>query len=284
MEQNKNLYGYLLRFRFLLNCDYSICAMKRFIKQIVYSTKFVWRIKQVVLILSVAILLICCGRSGTVQSPAESSSSVSSRPCDSVNVVLLERLTVYTLQYSRVELVCGQIPSKKDSSVIFCAEAAFTGELLEEFRHANIAGDHVSGGERFRGYRCKRNTGAFAFYDGRGHFAYKTYDALLEEAASHGGMAFGQEMIIHDGKAVPKIRKDSNVNEFRALCDYLGHLCIIDSRGRVKYGDFVSELLTLGVTEALYLDMGPGWNYSWWRDGNGQTHEIHGKRIKYTTN
>ena len=97
-------------------------------------------------------------------------------------------------------------------------------------------------------------------------------------------MGFGQEMMIHNGTRVQTIRKDSNKNEFRALCELNGRLCIIDSKGVSRFGDFIQNLLGIGVTEALYLDMGPGWNYSWYRDSAGKVHEIHKKRIIYTTN
>lgn len=30
--------------------------------------------------------------------------------------------------------------------------------------------------------------------------------------------------------------------------------------------DFMAELQRLNVTNALYMDMGTGWNYSWLRD------------------
>ena len=51
-----------------------------------------------------------------------------------------------------------------------------------------------------------------------------------------------------------------------------------------SFGDFIQALLNEGVTEAIYLDMGPGWNYSWYRDDSGVPHEIHNHRIIYTTN
>lgn len=55
-------------------------------------------------------------------------------------------LIIYYPQYSNIDLVCGQMPQKSESDVLFCCEAAFTGELLKEFKHSNIAGHHVSGG------------------------------------------------------------------------------------------------------------------------------------------
>ena len=82
------------------------------------------------------------------------------------------------------------------------------------------------------------------------------------------------EMMIHEGKRVQTIRKDANKNEFRALCELSGKLCVIESKGVSSFGDFSQALLDEGVAEAIYLDMGPGWNYSWYRDDSGVPHEI----------
>lgn len=194
-------------------------------------------------------------------------------------------LVVYTPEYSRIDLVCGTMPSMQADSVIFCAEAAFTGECLKEFKHSNIGGNHVSGGTFYKGVGMGRNTGAIVYYDGKYRFVYKEgLNDALKEAAAQGGMGFCQEMMIHRGKRVPGKRKDSNKNEFRALCELNGVLCVIDSKGVSTFGDFNQNLLDAGVTEALYLDMGSGWNYSWYRDSTGTAHEIHKHRIPYTTN
>ena len=81
------------------------------------------------------------------------------KPCVLVET---DSLNVYYPNFSRVDFVTGVMPDKlADTSVVLCCEAAFTGECLTEFKHTNIAGDHVSSGERFRGYQCKKNTGAF---------------------------------------------------------------------------------------------------------------------------
>lgn len=201
-----------------------------------------------------------------------------------MNIQETEAVTIYSPEYSKIDLVCGTMPSKADSSVILCAEAAFTGELLDDFKHSNIAGDHVSSGKRYRGYKCKKNTGAFVYYDSKYNFAYKDYSKLLDTAAAHGGMGFGQEMIIHKGELVTPIRKLTSKNQFRALCEYQGKLCIVDSKDVVNYSDFRNALKQLGVTEAIYLDMGYGWNFSWWRDEHSIVHDIHSDRIRYTTN
>ncbi len=193
-------------------------------------------------------------------------------------------LRVYYPQYSRIDLVCGEMPRKSDESVIMFAEAAFTGDLLDSFKHSNIAGDHVSSGRRESGYSCKRNNGAFVWYNDTPKFLYKEYSKDFDIAAKNGGCGFAQEMMIHRGNVVEHTRPDSNKNEFRALCLIDGKIAVIDSKGNVQFGDFINNLLKVGVTEALYLDMGPGWNYSWYRDENGNPIEIHEYPSNYATN
>ncbi len=185
-----------------------------------------------------------------------------------------EQVLAYYPQFTRIDLVCGTMPSQDDTTVIFCAEAAFTHELLDTFTHTNIDGDHVSGGKRYSGAQCKDNSGAFVWWKGHWKFVQGDYSAALDDAASNAGMGFGQASIIHHGKRVKKLWR-GGVNQYRALCEKEGKLCIVDSRNAVPYADFVDMLENYGVDEALYLDMGGGWNHSWWRDAKGNVHEIH---------
>ena len=201
-----------------------------------------------------------------------------------VNIVETDSLTIYYPDYSKIDLVCGKRPSKDDKSVIMIAEAAFTGELLYHLKHSNIAGDHVSSGKFENGYKCKRNTGGFVFYDGKPKFLYGTYAAEFRKAARKGGCAFAQEMMIHNGKPVKLKRSKSNRNEFRALCFIKGNLAIVDTKGNMAFGNFIKKLIDVGATEALYMDMGPGWNYSWYRKPKGKAVEIHRFPTKYATN
>ena len=204
-----------------------------------------------------------------------------------VNVMRIETtndLIIYYPQYSYIDLACEQMPEKTDTNVLFCCEAAFTGELLKEFKHSNIAGHHVSGGKFYRGYKCKPNTGCFVFYQDQWKFLLHTYADELKLAAENGGMGFGQNMIIYDGETQPSFRKLQSKFEYRALCEYHGKLCVIDSKGVVSYASFINSLEKIGVTHALYLDMGRGWNHSWYRDNKGTVVEIHPKTHSYTTN
>ena len=206
------------------------------------------------------------------------------------NKVLVERvdsngLIILIPSFTTIDLRCGNMPQTLEDSVILFAEAAYTGAPLEkEFKHIKIAGDHVSSGTRFKGYKCSRNTGAFVYYSGKWKFLYKDYSVELDSAAQNGGAAFAQEMIIHQSQIKPTIRKDGNVNTFRALCELDGKLCIIESLHDEKFGDFKESLLAIGVSEALYLDMGKGWNYAWYRPNEATIVGLHPKVHDYCTN
>ena len=180
----------------------------------------------------------------------------------------------YYPNWEHIGLAFGTMPSQADGSVIFVAEAAFTHALLYDFAHSNIDGDHVADGIRYTGADCRDNSGAFVAWGDHWEFVSGDYSAALDSAVAHGGMGFGQALIIYDGVKIEPLWRTGD-HEYRALCERNGRLCIVDSRGRVSYGQFVNSLVDYGVTHALYLDMGSGWNHSWWRDGTGIVHEIH---------
>ena len=191
--------------------------------------------------------------------------------CFAVTVETTVNLNVYYPEYSRIDLVCGQMPKATDKTVEFCCEAAFTGELLSEFKHMNIADNHICNGEMKRGYRCKANSGGFVWGEGKWKFMRK---GDYPTTANGWNMGFCQMLIIKDGIPRPigsKMRKNRTV--YRALCEKDGRLCIVEGRKVMTYEDFVKHLKVLKVKHALYLDMGGGWNYAWYRDKEGKVKE-----------
>lgn len=191
------------------------------------------------------------------------------------------------MKHLKMEMVCGQIPSAENDSIVLAFAGAFTG--TDFFKgHSNVAGDHVVGGKRYKGYRCKRNTGAFTWSATSGsQFFYKDYSPALDRAAREGGMGFTQEMMIHDGTAVPTTRPAGNTNVFRALClDRDGTLAFYESQGPVTFGNFIDALLSQGVKEALYTDMGQGWNYCFYRTNKADASPkyIHSQSLPYASN
>lgn len=239
------------------------------------------------IILAVAATLLYCCTSNTSRQAMDSNDTISQEDSPvMIDDTTVDGLIVYYPQFSRIDLKCDTMPSQQDTSVIFCAEAAFTHELLDEFAHSNIDGDHVSGGKRYKGAKCKDNSGAFAWFDDTTwEFIHGEYSEVLDSVAQAGGMGFGQAIIIHNGESIRPLWRDG-VNHYRALCEKDGRLCIVDSRDAVSYEQFVKQLEAFTPTHALYMDMGAGWNHSWWRDGSGQVHEIHpvAEKSRYCTN
>lgn len=200
-----------------------------------------------------------------------------------------DSLTVYRPIYKRIDLVTAMMPGKEQKDVILCFEAAFTGELLREFRHTNIAGHHVSGGVFHKGYKCGANNGVFTWDAKTGwhfyHYGHTKSEAVLQQAAANGGMGFCQSLLFHKGKRLKGCYfKASSVNRYRALCELDGKLCVIDCARYLSFDSFMDGLATLGVTNAIYCDMGRGWNYSWYRQDDGTVKEIFPTPGKYTTN
>lgn len=156
-----------------------------------------------------------------------------------------------------MDMVCGKIPSSDNDSIVLAFAGAFTGTEFDK-EYTNIAGDHVAGGKRFKGYRCKRNTGAYSWSPVSGpQFLYQNYSTALDSASEERGMGFTLQMMIHEGKAVKTTRPLGNQNVFRALClDSDNNLALYESHGIVTFSNCIDALLSQGVTEALYSDMG----------------------------
>ena len=187
----------------------------------------------------------------------------------------------------KMDMACGEIPSPENDSIVLAFAGAFTGTEFDK-GHVNVAGDHVAGGTRFNGYRCKRNTGAFTWSAMSGsQFFYKDYSSALDRAAKEGGMGFAQELMIHDGAKVPTTRPLGNKNVFRALClDSDNQLALYESQGIVTFGNFIDALLSQKVREALYTDMGQGWNYCFYRinQSDKSPQYLHSTSLPYASN
>ena len=189
----------------------------------------------------------------------------------SVTVETTATLKVYYPDFSRIDLVCGQMPTPAQNDVEFCCEAAFTGELLNVFKHLNIADNHICNGEMKKGYRCRANTGGFVWSKKKWRFMLK---ADFPTSAEGWQMGFCQLLIIKDGKArAISSNMRSKRTIYRALCEKDGRLCIAEAKKSMSYEAFVKSLTDYKVTHALYLDMGSGWNYAWYRDEGGKVRE-----------
>ena len=234
---------------------------------------------------ALAVLLLFCAA-------ACSRTTVADEPASPVLLVKVDTtvrgLVIYYPPTDSIELRCFDRPDPAaDSSIVFCCAAAFTADWKTARDHARICGDHVSQGMLYKRPKLKRNTGAFIVQESGWCFDHKP-DADQEYFRTSFRMAttaFRQEMMIHLGKQVPTTRPDKNVNHFRALCQIDSTLCVVDSAEAIPFGDFIQLLLDAGIYEALYLDMGPGWNYSWYREyADSNVTWIHSTSLPSATN
>ena len=93
-------------------------------------------------------------------------------------------------------------------------------------------------------------------------------------------MQFG---LIRDGETVMNISRP-RARCYRTLAELNGNLCVIDSIHMLHFEEFMEELHRLGVTNALYMDMGAGWNYSWYRDALGRVVSLFGLPVPWSHN
>ena len=193
---------------------------------------------------------------------------------DGVYLLETDELYIYYADYNNISFVAGKRPSKEDESLIMCVAAAFQGSYEPGFSHDNIVGWHASGGQLERG-KPEKNLGAFTYVDGEARiFNIEDSEAAIKEAAERGGCGFQQFVVLYNGE-----RGTHTSDEFRCyrvLAVINGKACIIDTKTQMHYDEFVMTLEDFGIQNALYCDMGSGWNYSWYRKANGKTVDIIG--------
>ena len=239
--------------------------------------------KNIILILTSALFAtsVCIGSSAQTAAPEQ-------RKGDPVRIERHDSLTVYYPDFTRIDLVTEKMPSKNEKEVIFVCEGSFTGKVIDEFRHDNIAGHHVSSGTFYQGYKCGPNNGVFTWSPKSGwrfyNYSHKNSESPLRKAAKEGGMGFCQSLLFHNGKQFRGCFKPERENQYRALCEIGGKLCIVDCARDLPFGNFMEGLRKLGVKNAIYCDMGFPWNYSWYRKADGSVEEIFSVPGKYTTN
>lgn len=190
-------------------------------------------------------------------------------------------LNIYYPNFSHIDLICGEMPSQSNDSIIFMASAAYTREKLPTFSHSNIVGPHVSDGVFY--IPVEKPKGAFSYYDNSPHFTYGNYEDQMKLASQKGGCAYSQDMMICNSKLTQYERDPKSITYFRALCLIGDRLAIVDSKNEEPFELFVNRLQHLNVSNALYMDMG-GWSYSWYRDRDNNVIELGNPPNKYATN
>lgn len=208
-------------------------------------------------------------------------------------------LITYDITNCRLDLACGQMPDTTQKNVILCAAAAFTGKCLDTFEHTNILGQHISQATLYNGYTEDKDGIPFeqryALFvwkgiDNQGNMLEKGFyqlpnDLLLEQVVEQSGMAFTQHWVIKDAQLfIPVIQPLERVEHFRSICQKDNRFVVIANIEPITYQQYLDALLAFGVENALYMDMGTGWNHSFYRDADNQLHILHPKTHSYPTN
>lgn len=261
-------------------------------------TRFTLMMKRVLSSAIVAAALLSgCGHAGnasTESRPVSATDSVPAKDCmlkKSVTEFDGESFLVLVMKADscRVELADSVIPDIDDPTIALCVEAAFTGELLKEFKPTNVAGDYVVAGRLRRGYKCRVNTGFLGTDNGKPFIApVSGLRKWLEGKHGEDYCMFQQVLLVNNGRNVYTGRpiKTTSKNIYRAACVMKdGSFAVIQSEKRLPLGRFISSLIGLGVSDALYLDMGTGWNYGWYREAvSSPAEEFFKARSPYQTN
>ncbi len=200
------------------------------------------------------------------------------------NMILCETddLYIYLPDYDEICFVAGERPSTGDENILLCVAAAFQHTYQLNFSHDNIVGWHTSNGYLERG-KPQSRLGAFTWVDGIASiWNIDEAEEAVRNAAEHGGTGYQQFVVLCDGE-----RGGHTSNEFRCyrvLAILNGKVCIIDSRTQMHYEEFITALEKLGIQDALYCDMGSGWNYSWYRSDNEKVIDIIGTPWPFSHN
>ena len=196
-------------------------------------------------------------------------------------------LYVFKPNFSKVKLEIGKMPSTNNDSIIFCAAAAYTSSRQDTFAIDNIEGGYISNGRPHNICFKRAHYGRFVCINNQWEFIEIDNFSAIENTIVEDGSMFTQQWVIKSGDIYrPYARNDSTDDRFiyRALCEKNDTLMIAQSNHYIPYYLFVKALKAYGMENALYMDMGSGWNHSFYRDNANELHIIFPRRHHYCTN
>ncbi|MBP3253071.1 MAG: hypothetical protein J6M30_01005 [Bacteroidales bacterium] len=153
-----------------------------------------------------------------------------------------------------------------DCNVVFAAPAAFTAK-----NYTDIVGGFV-GIDTVIKNPTEQETGLCTL-DGSDVYIGGIEDTSVyfPLALNSGTMCYFQQMLlIHSSEKVPCTIFGKQKPTFRrALAAKYGKVCVIESLGRMDIDSFTEAMLILGITDAIYMDMGT-WSEGFFVDINNQ--------------
>lgn len=158
---------------------------------------------------------------------------------------------------------CIRRPSPSDKAIVLCVPAAFT-------RHDNhIDGVFVANGVMGNATAVNHDLGgALVITNGSCKLidtskGAKLTPQFLKEIQKNGSSLFQQFLLVHNG--VPATFRDQSKFQRRAIGLTTQGTCkIFQSDKPISFSTFNGDLVAMGVTEALYFDMG-AWDEGWYR-------------------
>lgn len=204
-------------------------------------------------------------------------------PQDETVVYNTGELYVIFPEYSNIEIVLKDSPSKSDESITWCCGAIAHRTTSLFFDENNLEGDYAVKGVFHDSPYDWDEFGAFTFADGKYAFEFDDPTGAVKEAAEKGGSGYMHFALFKDGEQMLNFSRP-RPRGYRALAELNGNLCIIDAVNLMDFPEFAEKLKKLGVTNALYMDMGSGWNYSWLRLPSGEVKSLFGLPVPWSHN
>lgn len=189
-------------------------------------------------------------------------------------------LYVFQPSFSRIELKTGTMPSTENDSIAFCAAAAYTKSILDTFSIDNIIGGHVACGQPHNIDTTPDHYGRFVCKDDYWQFIEIEDVATVDSIIKEGGSMFTQHWVIKNSNIYLGNKRTAS-NYYRALCEKNDTLMIAQSKKPIPFRIFAKALKAYKMENALYMDMGSGWNHSFYRDSDNQIHILFKRPDEY---
>lgn len=195
---------------------------------------------------------------------------------DDRNVIVCETddLYIFFPLYHDIRFIAGSRPSKADEENVMVIPTAFHHNAFElGYSVENIEGIFVDEGSLYRGGNLA-SAGAFTYVDGTGEiWSEDEAKEALDVAAKEGGSGYQQFVMLKDGEVI-YMRKGRVC--YRTVAIWKDRVCVVATKRKTLYAEFLDMLKDLGIEDAIYCDVGTGWNYSWYRTNDGGTKDLFG--------
>ncbi len=159
-------------------------------------------------------------------------------------------------------------PSIKNKRVVLCIPAAFT------MQDGTIDGLCIINGVKLNGPVNKELGGAMIIERGNARLLSTNKGAILNKnflniVKAKKASMFQQFLIVQNG--TPASFRDQSKFQRRAVCQSKhGAFLMVESESPVTFMTFNSDLASIGMVNAIYLDMG-SWDEGWYRDATSGT-------------